>query len=151
MSPISPQFRELTDRAAILDTVVAYATAVDTKDWEMLAVLFTDDARWEYSATGEQHDGPAAIVARISAGLERLDVTQHLNGNHVITLHAGEAEHTCYYHAQHICRGLSGGENFLAGGSYHDRLRRTTNGWRFVSRSLSSSWSEGNPAVIGRR
>ncbi|MFE9319958.1 nuclear transport factor 2 family protein [Nocardia sp. NPDC052278] len=150
MSPISPQIQELTDRAGILDTVVAYATALDTKDWETLAALFTDDARWEYSATSERLDGPTAIVARISTSLEQLDATQHLNGNHVITLHQDEAEHTCYYHAQHIRRGLPGGENFLAGGSYHDRLRRTTNGWRFVSRKLSSSWTDGNPAVISQ-
>ncbi len=32
------------DRAAITDTVIAYATAVDTRDWEALGRLFTDDA-----------------------------------------------------------------------------------------------------------
>ncbi|WP_327094243.1 nuclear transport factor 2 family protein [Nocardia vinacea] len=148
MSPISPQIQEIIDRAAILDTVVAYARALDTKDWETLAALFTDDARWEYTATGDKLDGPTAIVARIRPSLERLDTTQHFNSNHVITVHEDAAEHTCYYHAQHIRRGLPDGEFFVAGGSYHDRLRRTTNGWRFVSRRLSSSWSDGNPDVL---
>ena len=39
--------QELADRAAIVDAVIAYATALDTRDWERLGALFTDDARWE--------------------------------------------------------------------------------------------------------
>ena len=32
--------RELVDRAAIADVAIAYATALDTRDWEELASLF---------------------------------------------------------------------------------------------------------------
>lgn len=148
MSSMSQQVQALTDRSAILDAVVAYATAVDVRDWEKLAALFTDDARWEYSATGERVEGPRAIVARISGGIERLDTTQHVNSNHVITLDGDRAEHTCYFLAQHIRRGLPDGEGFIAGGSYQDRLRRTAAGWQFVSRLVSSRWTDGNPAVF---
>jgi ketosteroid isomerase-like protein len=140
--------QELTDRAAIVDTAVAYATAVDTRDWQTLRALFADDACWEYSATGERIFGPDAIVARISASVGRFDATQHLNGNHVAIVLGDEAEHTCYYHAQHVRVGLPGGEKFLAGGRYDDRLRRTPNGWRFTHRAIISVWSDGNPAVV---
>ena len=140
--------QELTDRAAIADTVIAYATAVDTRDWGRLGALFTDDARWEYSGSGERLSGPDAIVARISASIKRLDATHHLNGNHVTAVHGDEAEHTCYYQAQHVRLGLPGGEKFLAGGRYDDQLRRTPDGWRFTYRRITSVWTEGNPAVI---
>ena len=87
--------QELVDRAAIVDAVIAYATAVDTRDWERLGALFTDDARWEYSGSGERLCGPDAIVARISTSVGRFDATHHLNGNHVAAVHGDEAQHTC--------------------------------------------------------
>jgi SnoaL-like protein len=97
---------------------------------------------------GERLCGPGAIVARISASLERFDATHHLNGNHVTAVHGDEAEHTYYYQAQHVRLGLPDGDKFLVGGRYDDRLRRTPGGWRFTHRSITSVWSEGNPAVI---
>ncbi|OPG02613.1 nuclear transport factor 2 family protein [Microbispora sp. GKU 823] len=140
--------QELADRAAIVDAVIAYATAVDTRDWERLGALFTDDACWEYSGSGERLLGPDAIVARISTSVERFDATHHLNGNHVVAVHHDAAEHTCYYQAQHVRLGLPDGEKFLGGGRYDDRLRRTPDGWRFTHRRIISVWSVGNPAVI---
>jgi len=139
---------ELADRAAIVDVAVAYATAVDGRDWERLGSLFTGDACWEYAGSGERLCGPDAIVARISASVRRFDATHHLNGNHVAAVRGDEAEHTCYYQAQHVRRGLPGGEKFLGGGRYDDRLRRTPDGWRFTHRRITNVWSEGNPAVI---
>jgi len=91
---------------------------------------------------------PSAIVARISTSLERFDATHHLNGNHVTAVHGDEAEHTCYYQAQHVRLGLADGDKFLGGGRYDDRLRRTSDGWLFTHRKIISVWSEGNPAVI---
>ena len=140
--------QELADRAAIVDAVIAYATALDTRDWQKLGSLFADDACWEYSGSGERLLGPNAIVARISASLVRFDATQHLNGNHVTAVHGDEAEHTCYYQAQHVRLGLADGDKFLGGGRYDDRLRRTSDGWLFTHRKIISVWSEGNPAVI---
>lgn len=139
---------ELADRAAIVDAVIAYATAVDSRDWERLGTLFTDDACWEYSGSGERLRGPDAIVARISTSVERFDATHHLNGNHVAAVRGDEAEHMCYYQAQHVRLGLPDGEKFLGGGRYDDRLRRTPDGWRFTHRRITSVWTEGNPAVI---
>ncbi len=140
--------QELADRAAIVDAVIAYATALDTRDWDRLGSLFADDACWEYCGSGERLVGPSAIVARISTSLKRFDATHHLNGNHVIAVHGDEAEHTCYYQAQHVRLGLADGDKFLGGGRYDDRLRRTADGWRFTHRRIIGVWSEGNPAVI---
>jgi len=142
--------QELADRAAIVDAVIAYATAVDTRDWERLGSLFTDDACWEYTGSGERLSGPGAIVARLSTSLERFDATHHLIGNHVTAVHSDEADHTCYYQAQHVRLSLPDGEKFLAGGRYDDRLRRTPDGWRFTHRRITSVWSDGNPAVLSR-
>jgi ketosteroid isomerase-like protein len=140
--------QEFVDRAAIVDTAVAYATALDSRDWAKLRALFTDDACWEYTSSGERLFGPDAIVARISTSLQRFDATHHLNGNHVASVHGDQAQHTCYYQAQHVRLGLPDGEKFLAAGRYDDRLRRSPDGWRFTQRTITSVWCEGNPAVI---
>jgi ketosteroid isomerase-like protein len=152
MSPyeISRQVRELADRAAILDVVIGYAAALDTRDWEALAALFTDDARWEYQAASEQVSGPQAIASRIRSAVGHLDATQHFNSNHVIAIDGDQAVHTCYYQAQHVRRDLSDGGLYLGAGRYEDRLRRTSAGWRLCDRVLVSMWSQGNPAVLSR-
>lgn len=137
--------RELADRAAILDVVTAYSLALDTKDWTTLGMLFTPDATWEYTAGGELLHGPDAVVARISATLRPLPTTQHLYGNHLVTVHGDEASHSCYVQAQHVG---DDGEQFLGAGRYADRLRRTPAGWRFTHRELTSMWHTGNPSVL---
>ncbi|MQY30801.1 nuclear transport factor 2 family protein [Nocardia aurantia] len=147
----------LADRLAIVDTVVAYATAVDARDWESFAGLFTADAVWEYRAGGERRIGPEDIVARVR-GVEKFDATQHYVTNHVIRMDGDEATHTCYYEARH----LRGGRQFVAGGRYEDRLRRTgagpshgeneprrsTSGWLIAERVLVNVWSEGDPSIL---
>ena len=139
---------QITDRTDVLDVVVAYATALDTRDWTALGTLFTANASWEYADTGHRLVGPARIVDFIRAGLHGIDITQHLNGNHVVRLLGDEAEHTCYFQAQHVRVGTPGGDTFLGAGRYRDRLRRTSDGWRFTDRVLTSMWRTGNPAVL---
>ncbi|MEV7006464.1 nuclear transport factor 2 family protein [Streptosporangium sp. NPDC051022] len=148
---ITRRIQELADRAAVLDVVNAYAMALDTRDWEALGELFTEDALWEYrGAAVYTLSGRDAVVTRARAALEPLDATQHLNGNNVVKVRGDEAEHTGYVHAQHVRHGLPGGELYLGGVRYQDRLRRTSDGWRFTHRLLVHIWGEGNPAVFGR-
>lgn len=43
---MNPTALPFANRLEIIDTVVAYATAVDTCDWQSFADLFTPDAVW---------------------------------------------------------------------------------------------------------
>lgn len=147
---ISDLVLELSDRAAIVDLAVGYARALDAKDWDALGELFTDDVRWEYPGRVAPVEGPEAIIAMMKSSLLPLDATQHLNSNHLVSVHGDEAEHSCYFQAQHVRLGTPGGDKFLGAGRYDDRLRRTPHGWRIAHRSLTSVWTEGNPAVLRR-
>jgi|SRR6185437_318405 len=137
----------LSGHIDIVGIIVAYATAVDTRDWALFASLFTPDAVWEYRAGRERRTGPDDILARVRPSIERLDATQHFVTNHVVTVTGGTATHTCYYLAQH----LRDGERFLAAGRYADQLRRSDGGWRIATRALISTWTDGNPAVVQPR
>jgi hypothetical protein len=139
--------QELGDRQAINDLLVRYCTALDTRDWPLLESCFTPEGVVDYGDYGGRHD-PAGTVAHCRGGLEGLDVTQHLIANVAIQVDRDEAIAVCYVHAQHTLLGAEGGDHFMIGGQYRDRLVRTDDGWRFAWRNLVGVWADGNPDVF---
>lgn len=144
---ITQRMREIVDRTDVLDTVTAYAAAVDGGDWTVLASLFDADATFDCPGLGSAH-GPEGVTEFVAAVVAPLDACQHVNSNHRVTVRGDEAAHTCYLLAQHVRHGLADGELYLIAGRYDDRLRRTPHGWRFTSRVLTVLWRQGNPAVV---
>lgn len=144
---IDSRVREIVERTDILDVANTYAAVIDGRNWAALAPLFTDDANFEIVGFGGS-SGPAGIVALVKAVVQPLDVTQHVNTNHLVTVRGDDAEHTAYFLAQHVKQGVPGGDQFLIGGRYEDRLRRTPDGWRFTNRLVTFIWTQGNPAVV---
>ena len=137
-----------SDEQAIIDLAIAYTWALDTKQLDDLRSVFAPDATADLN--GVQCDGLDAIIARIERPISRLDATQHLVGNHQVTVDGDTATHRCHLQSQHVKRGTQGGDNFLIGGTYEDRLARTPEGWRITHRTLTGGVDGGNPAVIGR-
>ena len=66
--------------------------------------------------------GIDAIRARIRTALEMLDVSQHLVGNHEVSVDGDDATHRCYLQAQHVRRAAAGGPNYIVAGRYEDRF-----------------------------
>ena len=81
------------------------------------------------SATGVDE-----IIARIGGAILRLDHTQHLVGNHQVTVDGDTGTHRCHLQSQHVLEGCEGGDNFIVGGYYEDRVVRTADGWRIAHR-----------------
>jgi hypothetical protein len=141
--------RELADRQAVVDVCVNYALALDGRDWARLRDCFTAEAVADYSGT--INEGYPAIEAACRAALEPLQASQHLLGNHLVTLDSGNgdgANSVCYFQAQHVKEGLPGGSHFIVAGRYDDRLIRTDRGWRIQHRTLTITWTSGNPDVL---
>ena len=134
------------DEKAIIDLTIAYTWALDTKQFDDLRDVFTPDA------TGMLHgvacNDAEAIIARISGALTRLDGSQHLIGNHQVRIDGDTATCRCQLQSQHVKRGTEGGETYIIGGTYEDRLVRTSNGWRISHRTMEESWHTGNRAVV---
>lgn len=137
-----------SDEQAIIDLAIAYTWALDKKQFDELRSVFAADATADLH--GVRCDGQDAIIARIEHPLSRLDATQHLVGNHQVHVEGDVATHRCHLQSQHVKRGTEGGDNYLIGGTYDDRLARTPDGWRITHRTMTAMWTEGNPAVIGR-
>lgn len=138
----------LADRLAIVDLLHRYATGLDTKDWELLASVFTADGVADYGALGGVNEGPAAIAKLCSGALGGLDASQHIITNEVIEVDGDRARARCYFQAQHVFTGAEGGDNFLVGGTYDDEIVRTADGWRIRHRTLTPTWLNGNPVVF---
>jgi 3-phenylpropionate/cinnamic acid dioxygenase small subunit len=129
---------EISDRLAVSDLLNRYATAMDSRNWDLLAACFTDDARLDYDTSGVF--GRQDFVEHCAEGLARMKATQHRVTNQVITLDGDQAQATSYVVAQHV---RDNDATFTLGGTYHDDLVRTGDEWRIASRQFVTSWKAG--------
>lgn len=137
-----------SDHEEIQDLLVRYATSLDSRDWEQLSACFTEDGVTDYGEFGGLNRGAEAIVKLCRAVLDGLDASQHMITNMVIVTDGDSGSAVCYFQAQHVVRGTAGGDNYLVGGTYRDRVVRTPAGWRIAHRTLEPTWMEGNPGVF---
>ena len=138
----------MADREDIIDLAVGYAWLLDTKQVDSLRDVFTPDAT--AMLRGVECDGVDQIIARIGGSILRLNHTQHFISNHQIVVDGDRATHRCQLQSQHVRAGVTGGDNFIVGGYYEDRVVRTADGWRIAHRLKQPTWTEGNPAVTKR-
>jgi len=135
----------MADREDIIDLAVRYAWALDSKNVDGLRDVFTPDAT--AMLRGVECRGVDQIIARIGGSILRLDCTQHLVSNHDVVVDGDTATHRCQLQSQHVRAAAEGGDNFIVGGYYEDRVVRTPEGWRIAHRLMQQTWTEGNPAV----
>ncbi len=140
----------MNDRDRIVELATRYTWALDTKDYDALDEVFTQDAFARLG--GEDCLGLPAIADRIRRALDHLDVSQHLVGSHSVELVVDgdhdRARHRCQFQAQHVRRAAIGGPHYVVAGTYEDDAVRTDVGWRIVRRILTVTWTEGNVAVV---
>jgi hypothetical protein len=140
------------DRLAIIDLTIAYAWALDTRDWDALRSVFLPDATAELGSP--LLIGVDAIIERVRTALVPLDASQHIVANHQVSITDGDrgtASCRCYLQAQHVWRDAPGGSNLLIGGRYEDTMSHGPDGWRISHRALVVTWRDGNPAVLAPR
>ncbi len=153
MSQVSPQ--DLVDRAQISDCVVAYATGLDRRDWELYRSIFTDEVEMDFTSVGIRAGSYAADTwvrdaRRLFAGFE---ATQHTSTNHVHTIRGDRATCMSNMQAEHfVAAGADdspspGEERWTIGGYYINELTRTPAGWKLCGVTLKVTWSVGNPDV----
>lgn len=136
---------ELRAERAVTRALIAFAGAMDARDWETARALLTDDAEAELG------EGPLvgadAIVAAIRRWLDHCGPTQHLLGNVTVDLDldAGTARSTSAVHDLHLGTGDRADLTFATLGEYHDEWVSTPDGWqlrrrRKVSRAVVGSF-----------
>ncbi|AGP52269.1 MFS transporter [Streptomyces rapamycinicus] len=103
---------------------------------------------WATSPPAEPSEGDSLLLD-YKAFLPPLDTTQHLVTNVETVINGDTAEATACFLAQHVRANTEGGDQFLIGGRYDDRLTRTPEGWRTTRRRVNGLWTQGIPKVVG--
>jgi len=122
---------DVADRIEIHELAASYGNAIDDRDWDALAAVFTDDALYVLSGFGEL-DGRYEGVGAIRALMESSDshpVAHHVTN--VVVRVEGEAVHMTSKIAGPGRRGRVGSAD------YHDLLRHEPGGWRIAERLVT--------------
>ena len=138
-----PSPTALADRLEIDDQITRYCHAIDTGDWDALDAIFTDDATIDYTSSGGQRGGYAHMKAWLAWVLPRFAVRQHFVTNREITIDGDTAtSRASLYNPMGTRRPDGGLDFFYTGATYHDRWRRTADGWRIFERVLEEHWRD---------
>src|SRR4051794_41873002 len=112
------------DAREIVDVMNAYTTALDTRDWDLLASCFTPDGDADFGniAGVGALDTPQAVVDLCHGALENLQATQHLQGNYVVAVGGGTPSGRRYFPAHPFLGGGPGGRGVSGRGEERRRL-----------------------------
>lgn len=134
--------QELADRVEIASLPGVFTDAGVTGDWDHFASLFTEDGRWRLPHIDQEFVGREAIRAAV----ERL---QGLWDYFVQTPHPGRVE---IDGDNAVARSLvaelgrsRNGNSMLNYAVYHDRYRRTADGWKFSERLYELRYLDTTP------
>ncbi|BDU00035.1 nuclear transport factor 2 family protein [Nocardia sputorum] len=137
-----------SDHQAIIDVLNRYSYALDTRNWPLLDEVFHPDASGDYG--GFQVEGRSKLIRIISGYLDPCGPSQHLLGNHRITVEGDKAQSSCYIRVVHIGAGERANlQPYESIGTYYDRLRRTPEGWRITHRRFDVRIELGDITVLG--
>ncbi len=149
----SARLQRLFDREEIGDVQLRYATAVDTRDWQLFRACFTDEVEGDYSSvfgTPPARLGADEFVAMIAPVMSVLTATQHMITNLAITFEDSDhATVVAYVRAIHHNAAADGGTEQTVYGYYTNAFVRTLDGWRISKLKLTSQIQTGNPGVFG--
>lgn len=145
LAQTSPGLQEMLDRAEIQELVTRYVIALDTRDADSYASVFTEDA--VYEVPGNVYRGREAIrkivtdlqasrERSLAAGTEPVDLYHVMSNSSIEIVDADEARHTSY--AQTV-RAADNGQ-FIVGfmGRYEDVIVKREGRWQILSRKLVS-------------
>ncbi|MBW1637913.1 nuclear transport factor 2 family protein [Microbacterium resistens] len=133
---------DVEDRLSLRDLVESYARCADERAGAELAALFLPDG--VLRAPDGTHTGRAEIATAI-ARLDRFVETFHFLGNHRSVLLGDEATGETSCTAHHLLSNEDGHVDLTLLIRYHDRFRRTAQGWRFAEREIRVAWSVRHP------
>ena len=135
------------DRFAIIATLDCYSECLDTRDWNRLHEVFSDDVEMDFGAWQKQ--GLDQVTKMIRSYLDGCGPSQHLLGNYRIELDGDRASSRCYCRVMHQGKGEHEGKTYETWIEYADELIRTDAGWRSRKRVGHAQMHQGDPSLLG--
>lgn len=148
---------EFADWLAVHELSLRYAEGIDRRDWELFAACFAPEVRIDFSSF--THRPPptepltvAQWVAAVRSTIDGFPSTQHLIGNHRITLDpadgggpAQRGRYTAYIQAQHW---VDPQRWYLIGGYYDNDVVRIDGDWKLAAVRINQSWDAGDRNLL---
>lgn len=131
------------DEQALRDLVYAYADAVNRRDADAWAALWTEDGVWE--AFGQSFEGRERVVATWKAAMEGFALAFHISHHGVLTIDGDVAQGRWTVSEQLQTKDGTGAILLTL---YHDDYRREAGQWRFTRRRLDVRY-QGPPDLSG--
>jgi len=138
------------ERLAVSDVLHRYATAIDTKNFDLLHQVFTAEVETDFTSFGGKpvRCSRAEWVDTVRKTVGNLDATQHLTGNHVHQIDGDRATLVAYLQAFHRFSASRGEPDYIIGGYYDCDLVKTDEGWRISRYRLNTTWQRGNRDIM---
>jgi ketosteroid isomerase-like protein len=141
---------DTADRLAISQVLDEYARGIDSRDWDLVQSVFTDDAFLDYTAFGGPKGPRDDVITWLQDALTAFVMSQHHITNRLITIDGDEAVVAAELLAIMGMTGDPGKMSMMyTGGQYNDRLVRTTEGWKIARRSCDRGWLANGPEASG--
>jgi len=123
----------------VADVLVRYATAVDTRDWNLFRTCFTDDCRIDYGEVGSWR-GADEFTAAFQQIHDMCGHSLHRITNHVTWGDSRRVTARSYVDALVMMPDNKNGTR--AAGYYDDELVHIDEGWRIAQRSYTMVYLE---------
>ena len=141
----------MDDHQAICEVRYGYALGLDTRDWELYRRIFTEEIDIDFSSFDGQPGSRMKAddwVARCQDFLTGLDASQHVMTNPMVVIEGDRARSRMYMTADHYFGNEHGGDRFVIGGYYDDRLVRSGTDWLLEAVTLTLLWERGNRQIM---
>lgn len=126
-----------TDHIEIQRLMYRYARCADRKDYAGFANVFCEDAVFDYSGSAIT---PCSAIQQMMRALDDFERTLHLVHNTLYEVEGDSANGETYCVASHLRADGERVKKLDMGICYHDRLRRTSAGWRIAHRRFDLLW-----------
>jgi 3-phenylpropionate/cinnamic acid dioxygenase small subunit len=128
----------------VTEVLVRYATAIDTRDWNLLRTCFTDDCDGDYGDIG--HWRSAEELVSWMAGMhDPLGPSVHQLSNIALSPGAEGVISRAYIHGVIVLPDRTAAAH--AYGWYDDELVEGPTGWKIAKRRFTSVFTEMHPAM----
>lgn len=132
----------MSDREQIIELLARLAAATDSRDWAAVREIFSADGY------GYGQHGVDSIVAVMRGHLDGCGPTQHLLGNHRVSVDGDTARSWTYGRVYHQGAPPMEDRFFECLGDYDDRWVRTAAGWKLASRHFDMRITMGDFTVL---
>ena len=128
-----------------------YAQGIDTRNFELLRSIFTDEITmdfYDYSGLPAVTISADDWVETVRALMTGLDSTQHVMTNPIVEVAGNMATCRMYMKAEHFLLNSQGSPDYSIGGYYIDQLIRLDGRWVIEAVTLKLFWQRGNRNIM---